>query len=512
MEDKPPQSPQSPGSPLPPDRPDFDNSQPTPSPLDDRVPGEEKSESTAGETPQPEPPSTGAAPQAEPEYPPASGQFTGTPPQPSQPPRGNTAAGPGGPPRPMPPRSDQRPGEPPAWTRPLHTPPPGARPVRRPRKKRSAKWTVFVILMILFFTIGAGCLFVGTIILSARGQAPSSFFTNNNVAVVEIWGPIYDSSVWIKQMESYAERAGVPAIVLHFNSPGGGIVASQELWQEVKKIREEHKKVVVAFFDDVAASGAYYAAASADHIVCTPGSMTGSIGVYMQYLEMSGLFEKVGMSFETVKAGKFKAFGTPDRHLEDYERDMLQSVIDDYYSQFLEAVYVGRRDALTRLLETDNDEIHKEAFNEQGEIIYPFTEKIVEIINNYKEDQKEAEDVSSATETVSDATSTILLEDLSKQEKEENLQHLLPLAKELAEGKVYTGRQALKVGLVDSIGFLDDAIDVAAELADIEGEPNVLKRDRESPSLLDLISEGLSHLSPDARQKAPLQYRMPLEH
>lgn len=392
---------------------------------------------------------------------------------------------------------------------------------------------------------------------------PSIYISNNNVAVVEIFGPIMDPDDWLKQLDSYGEASGVPAIVLHVNSPGGFVTPSQQLLQKVIELQDKGK-VVVACFDDVAASGAYYAAASADHIVCSNGSMTGSIGVYMKFLEASGLFEKIGLSYQTVKAGEYKDWGGLDRPLAEHERKMLKSVIDDTYSQFVEAVAEGRKRGLSKILLSDPETIQEQVGEKDGEIKYPFTEKVLELIS--KQHAKtvaaarikaasmeadaaraitaaEAAKALSATETVELATafasllSTTEAVPLSASESVTrgsggiavetpteaihrkkspprrplaDKELIEQLARELAEGKIYTGRQALEVGLVDSLGYLDDAITLAGKLAGIQGKPNVVKKERDTESLLDMLTEGLSRATRKGRVESPIQYRSPL--
>ncbi len=387
---------------------------------------------------------------------------------------------------------------------------------------------------------------------------PSIYISNDNVAVVEIFGPIMDPDDWLEQLDGYAEASGVPAIVLHVNSPGGFVTPSQQLLQKVIELQDKGK-VVVACFGDVAASGAYYAAASADHIVCSDGSMTGSIGVYMKFLEASSLLEKLGVSYQTVKAGKYKDWGGLDRPIAVHERKMLQSVIDDTYSQFVEAVAEGRKDGLSKILLSDPETILRRVSGEDGEIAYPFTEKVLELISEQHAKTvaaakiwaasmtSEAAKALSATETIALSTAgattgapvllttdalllsasagvalgsgSIAVETPTEAIRKKRSAPRRPLAdkelieqlaRELAEGKIYTGRQAKEVGLVDSLGYLDDAIALAGKLAGIQGKPNVVKKARDTESLLDLLTEGLSRVTRKSRVESPLQYRSPL--
>lgn len=409
---------------------------------------------------------------------------------------------------------------PPVWTRPLQQPPPGSRPVKKPRKRRSAKFTVLVVLFVLMVVFGI-CLLGVIGIMAARGTPASAYLSGKNVAVVELWGPILEAKDWIDQLETYSEMSGVPAIVLHINSPGGLVTPSQELLNEIKKLQKKYNKIVVAYFDDVAASGAYYAACGADHIVCSPGSMTGSIGVYMKYLEASDLLEKIGVSYQTVKAGKFKDWGGLDRPLAEHERVMLQSVIDDTYNQFVEAVFEGRKESLARVLDRSAEEVQLEAYGADGEIQYPYTEKILDLIaKNNERDLANAEKIQPATATIASVTGTAD-ETIQSETAALSIPKLnttivangdliLELARELSEGKIYTGRQALEIGLVDSLGYLDDAVERAAKMAGIHGEPVVIKREKKISSIFDLIGESLARFVPTGRSESPIQYRSPL--
>jgi len=186
----------------------------------------------------------------------------------------------------------------------------------------------------------------------------------------------------------------VAAIILRINSPGGAVGPTQEIYQEILKQRREGM-VVVASMGSVAASGGYYIAVAADRIVANPGTITGSIGVIMAFPNVKKLMDKLGVSAEVVKSGKFKDTGSPLKELSQEERKYLQGVIDDVYQQFLEAVARGRN--------KDRNELKK-----------------------------------------------------------------------IANGRIFSGRQAMKLGLVDQLGNLDDAIDQAAKLAKIEGEPKVI--------------------------------------
>lgn len=167
-----------------------------------------------------------------------------------------------------------------------------------------------------------------------------SFVRGERVAVLPINGVITESEDTIEQLKKFAKDDSVKAIVVRLNTPGGGVGPSQEIYAEVKKIRG--KKVIVASMGALAASGGYYIACAADKIYANPGTITGSIGVVMQFVNVKELIEKIGVKGFVVKSGDFKDIGSPVREMNPRERALLQSVIDNVHSQFVNAVAEGR--------------------------------------------------------------------------------------------------------------------------------------------------------------------------
>jgi len=159
----------------------------------------------------------------------------------------------------------------------------------------------------------------------------------DRVAVVEVFGTITNPYDIIRQLKKYGEDGSIPTIVLHINSPGGGVAASQEIYEEINKVRDKGKKVV-ASLSSVAASGAYYIACAADTIVANPGTLTGNIGVIFEWPMLSELMRKLGVKLEVIKSGDMKDVGSIGRPITPREREMLQGVIDDTYNQFVEVV------------------------------------------------------------------------------------------------------------------------------------------------------------------------------
>ena len=168
-----------------------------------------------------------------------------------------------------------------------------------------------------------------------------SFLRGGKVAVLPISGLITDSEAAIEQLKKFAKDDSVKAIVVRLNTPGGGVGPSQEIYEEVRKIRG--KKVIVASMGALAASGGYYIACGADKIFANPGTITGSIGVIMQFVNVKDLIDKIGVKGFVIKSGSFKDTGSPIREMSPEERMLLQSVIDNVHSQFVNAVVEGRK-------------------------------------------------------------------------------------------------------------------------------------------------------------------------
>jgi len=147
-------------------------------------------------------------------------------------------------------------------------------------------------------------------------------------------------------IQKFRDVPGVKAVVLRINSPGGGVAASQEIYREVVRFRTETKKPVVVSMESVAASGGYYAAAAADHIVANPGTITGSIGVIVQWTNYADLLEWARLRTVTFKSGALKDAGNPTRALSDDERKFFDELIGAMLGQFRQAVTDGRKNRL----------------------------------------------------------------------------------------------------------------------------------------------------------------------
>jgi protease-4 len=252
--------------------------------------------------------------------------------------------------------------------------------------------------ILLILIVAVGLLFF---LLIARGLVQSAPI-GDKVAVIDIVGVISRTDTVIDQIHQYRDDQTVKAIVLRINSPGGSVAPVQEIYSELRKL----EKPIVASMGSTAASGGYYIAAIADEILANPGTLTGSIGVIMQFTKLKGLYEKIGLEQQVIKSGKFKDTGSPVRDMTDEERELLQVTLDDVHNQFIDAVFEGRQEHLTR-------------------------EEIVA----------------------------------------------------LADGRIFSGQQALEHKLVDQLGNLPDAIDRAGELGGIEGKPKVVRTKRKTSML-----------------------------
>ena len=142
-------------------------------------------------------------------------------------------------------------------------------------------------------------------------------------------------------LEHFMTEDSIKAVVIRISTPGGAVVASDELGQKVRQLAT--KKPVVVSFGDVSASGGYYFSAGATKIIANPSTITGSIGVIAQFPEYSGLFDKIGVSMRTFKSGEFKDIGSGDRPMTEAERNLIQGIIDENYDQFVKAVVEGRK-------------------------------------------------------------------------------------------------------------------------------------------------------------------------
>lgn len=227
----------------------------------------------------------------------------------------------------------------------------------------------------------------------------------DKVAVVRVEGVLLDSKDIIEELKKHSEDSSIKAIVLRVDSPGGGVAPSQEIHEEIVKIKA--KKKIVVSMGSVAASGGYYIACPAHKIVANAGTLTGSIGVIMEIPNIEGLMQKIGVKAEVVKSGRHKDIASMFKTMTPEERNILQTVLDDVHDQFIKAVSEARG------------------------------------------------------------------------MKFENV-------KELADGRIFTGRMAKEAGLIDVLGNLEDAISLAGEISGIKGKPRVVQ-EKNGFSIFDII-------------------------
>lgn len=289
---------------------------------------------------------------------------------------------------------------------------------------KKTKWSAWRIVR---WVLGGGLLLLVLINLFFPDLDLS---TEDRIALVRIEGVILDSQTTVGELKRFGENPSIKAIVLRIDSPGGGVVPSQEIYDAVQRVRNKSNKAVIASMGTVAASGGYYIAAATDRILANPGTLTGSIGVIMEMANIEGLLKKIGVEGVVIKSGRYKDVGSPLRKMSDEEQALLQSVMDDVHKQFIEAVAVGR--------------------------------------------SLEVADV-----------------------------------KALADGRIFTGRQAKDAKLVDELGNLEDAIQLAADISGIEGEPKVVEPRRRF-SIRELLESRLPTLFPklDFHTGVSLKYLM----
>ena len=185
---------------------------------------------------------------------------------------------------------------------------------------------IFFILVI----IGSGTLRRGTVAVPGAER----------VGVLEVQGAITETGWLLEQIEQFTSQKSVKAVVLRIESPGGGVVPSQELHAALKHLAET--KPLIVSMGSVAASGGYYLAVAGERIFANPGTITGSIGVIMSFPDYQELMNKVGVRQEVVKSGRFKDIGSATRDLSEADRALLQEMISDVHAQFVAAVSEGR--------------------------------------------------------------------------------------------------------------------------------------------------------------------------
>jgi len=274
---------------------------------------------------------------------------------------------------------------------------------------------------LLWVLIGGGAFFlfvlaVFTLVyltLHAGGEQTSITSFGDKIGVVDIEGVILDPKTVVGQLKKFADDDSIKAIILHVNSPGGGVAASEEVYREVKRIRDDKKKRIVSAIESVGASGAYYISSGTNKIFADNGSIVGSIGVILQWTNYGDLLRWAKLKQETLTVGEFKDTGDPTRDMTPAERAYMQSLIDNMYGQFVDVVAEGRH--------------------------------------------RKPEDI-----------------------------------KALADGRVWTGQEALSIHLIDQIGDFQAAVEDTAKAVNIKGEPTLVRPEKNRQTLFDLLFGDLS--------------------
>jgi len=202
----------------------------------------------------------------------------------------------------------------------------------------------------LWIVIGGGAFFlfvlaVFTLVyltLHAGGEQASITSFGDKIGVVDLEGVILDPKTTVQQLKRFGDDDSIKAIILHVDSPGGGVAASEEIYREVKRLRDDKKKRIVASIATVGASGAYYVSSGTNKIYANNGSIVGSIGVIAEWVNYGDLMRWAKLKPQVLKVGEFKDTGDPSRDMTPAERAYMQSLIDNMYGQFVEAVANGR--------------------------------------------------------------------------------------------------------------------------------------------------------------------------
>ena len=238
--------------------------------------------------------------------------------------------------------------------------------------------------------------------------------TNDEIGIIIIDYPIASSDDFSKELDYLINKKNIKDIVIRLNTPGGGVAASQEIFSRIIKERQEHDINFVSSISSVAASGGYYIAIATNKIFANPGSITGSIGVIMEYPIIEELMDKIGIEFNTIKSSEYKDSGSPFREMSGNEMLYFQDLIDDLYEQFINEVSSQRN------IPIDN-------------------------------------------------------------------------VKNIANGKIYSGRQALEIGLIDTLGTLNDAIEYLKDINRFNDNVKLVKMPNEEKSIFDFIFNILSY-------------------
>ena len=286
-----------------------------------------------------------------------------------------------------------------------------------PDNGRSRTWLWIVIGGGAFFLFVLAVFTLVYLTLHAGGEQSSLGGFGDKIGVVELDGVILDPGTIVPQLKKFGDDDSIKAIIIRVNSPGGGVAASEEIYRAVKRLRDDKKKRIVASISTVGASGAYYVSSATNKIFADNGSIVGSIGVIAEWVNYGDLMRWIKLKPEVLKVGEFKDTGDPTREMTPAERAYMQSLIDNMYGQFVQAVADGRH--------------------------------------------AKVEDIRS-----------------------------------IADGRVWTGQEALSMHLIDQVGDFQAAVDDTAKSVGITGEPNLVRPEKNRQTLLDLLFGDVSQWLP----------------
>ncbi len=200
---------------------------------------------------------------------------------------------------------------------------------------------LFILILVIF--IGGMLAGVGGIVTLFSGEETPARITKSSVLALELDGVIIDGKDFLELLRKHRKDERIKGVLIRINSPGGVVGPSQEIYDEIKRTREEFKKPVVAYCSAVAASGAYYAAAAADKIFTTPGCMMGSIGVLMEFVNLEKLYDWAKVQRYALTTGQYKDAGAEYKPLTPEQRALFQEMLDDVLAQFKAAIVEGRK-------------------------------------------------------------------------------------------------------------------------------------------------------------------------
>lgn len=202
--------------------------------------------------------------------------------------------------------------------------------------------TWIIVIGVLALGAFSVLLIVGALALSDSGGFGLG---GDRIAVVPVEGVI-DAEMAKKvnrNLKQFGDDDRVKAIILRVDSPGGGVAASEEIYREVKRVKDEKKKKIIVSMSQVAASGGYYIAAPADYIYANASTVTGSIGVIAEWMNLKDLADWAKVKPVVFKSGEFKDTGNPTREMTEREKQFFQAMIDELYNQFVKVVLEGRQ-------------------------------------------------------------------------------------------------------------------------------------------------------------------------